>query len=1183
MKKTLPLILALLLPSLALWAQEAFDINKCYTISTPDGLVLDAGGGFASETSVTVSRAGENDPAQAWIMRPVGKDTYLLLNGYTLQALDNGNGNRPQPVIQYSDNIFNPNQQWTVSPAGDGSWNIVCVASGMALGLQEKGKYGDRPYQLPKDGASQLQKWYIRESSAKVNYIPPKTSSTNDWENEKVFAVNKEDGHPTFIPFASPEEMLSDPAYAKPWVPTASSRVISLNGKWKFHWTADPDSRPLTFWKEKFDDSPWGEIDVPSCWEMLGYGTPLYTNITYPFANNPPFIQARKNYTMEKEPNPVGSYRKEFTLPEGWSGKEVYLHFDGVYSAFYLWVNGKKVGYSQGANNDAEFDITPYVKKGKNTLAVEVYKWSDGSYLEDQDMFRFGGIHRSVYLMCRPKVNFQDLAMDASFTADLANATLTTEVSLRNLYGKNVSATVGLSIYDREGRRVGETFAKIRPSDNWKNHSLSLSLDVPKVHLWSSDKPYLYTVRLDISDSRGQRECTFYRYGFRRVVFSQNKLYVNGVLTYLKGTDRHDIHPRFGKAVPVESMEEDILLMKRHNINTVRTSHYPNDPRMYALYDYYGIYVVDEADQECHGNNSISDNPSWKGAYEDRGQRMVRRDRLHPSVIFWSLGNESGGGSNIVAERDAVRALDSRPIHYQGQNEVADIDSQMYPSLEDMQRRDRGGTQKPYFLCEYAHAMGNAIGNLAEYWDYIENHSERMIGACIWDWVDQAIYRPGASDGKLYFGGSFGDVPNDNDFCCNGIVTANRDVTAKLLQVKRIYQYVKMDLRDPLTLTLENRYNDCNLSEMTLRYTLLHEGKSVASGSMDLPDTEPWESTEVTLPLDKSLCDFDGDVTLRAEVLLRQPNLWAPAGHVEASGEWILSSKESRLGPPADGEPFKVWMEEGRYLRVENGKLSVRMDRVSGRILSLKKDGKEVLRSFGGPTVNLSRFTSNDGTRYIGDGTMTAESNLKDFTYRVDGTGVHVQTLFESSLGKSTLSAQVNYDINKDGSLDVSASFVPQEGCDVPRVGLSMILSPEFENLTYYGRGPMENYLDRKDAAYLGVYATTVTGMEEPYVRTQTMGERSDVRWVRFDSGDGGRSITFSADKSFDFSALHFTDQDLYRIKYRNDLGEFRRSEVILNLDCMMSGLGNGSCGPSTIAKYRIKPHETYSYRFRIQ
>ena len=597
MKHLRPRLLLLLLLGGVCAQAQTFDSRKTYEIYTADGLLLDNQSSVKTESALMMNQPEAGNTAQVWQILPLGKGLYQLVNGYSFQALDNGGTREEQPVIQWPQERENVNQHWKITRLKDGTYTLVSAANGMALGLRNKAAYGEKVWQLKADAASPLQRWRIRESATQVEFIVPKTASANDWENEKVFAIGKEPGHPTLIPYATEDEMVADAAYERPWERTASSRYFLLNGKWKFNWVKAPEERPVNFYKPSFDVSGWQELDVPSCWEMKGYGTPLYTNVTYPFLNNPPFIQSQKGYTMEKEPNPVGSYRRDFELPATWKGLEVYLHFDGVYSAFYVWVNGRKVGYSQGSNNDAEFNITPFVKRGVNTVAVEVYKWSDGSYLEDQDMFRFGGIHRDVYLMARPRERVEDIETVTTFAEDLSSATLVTQVKS--------AGRVQIALYDEEGVKVGE----------------GESVQVSQPKLWSAEKPYLYTVRLSVLDKAGKtQECTFFKHGFRKVEFKANKLYVNNVLTYLKGADRHDIHPVHGKAVPVESMVEDILLMKRHNLNTVRTSHYPNDPKMYALYDYYGLYIVDEADQECQ---TACIPRSFSGAWETKAAKAA--------------------------------------------------------------------------------------------------------------------------------------------------------------------------------------------------------------------------------------------------------------------------------------------------------------------------------------------------------------------------------------------------------------------------------------------------------------------------------------------------------------------------------------------------------------------------------
>ena len=1189
MKKT---IITILLLALALSvAAQKIDPKKVYQITTPDGLVIDNQSSVNAETRLFLATPDKENAGQVWQFRPLGDSTYLLVNGFSFQALDNDGGGEGSghPVIQWPDDKNNPNQQWVMSTRPDGSVCFRSVSSGMALGLVKAGQPGGEVVQLTPDEDDPRQRWLIRESDIKVDFIIAKTESKNDWENEKVFAVGKLPGHVTFIPFASDEEMVSDPAYELPWNRTESSRYMLLNGKWKFHWVADPKDRPQGFQSPKYNVSTWDEIEVPSSWEMKGYGTPLYSNSTYPFLNNPPFIQPQQGYTTFTEPNPVGSYRQDFTLPGEWAGKQVFLHFDGVYSAFYVWVNGKKVGYSQGANNDSEFDITRYLSKGRNTLAVEVYKWSDGSYLEDQDMFRLAGIHRDVYLVARPKVHLSDLDLKTSFNEDLSSASIQGAALVRS-EGKSASVKLKVTLLDESGSIVGSVESPSTPVGSKKELRIDADgISVSRPHLWSAEDPYLYTVKMELLDREGNTlETTFLRHGFRKVEFNNNKLYVNGVLTYLKGTNRHDIDPLNGKAVLVGTMLKDILLMKRHNINTVRTSHYPNDPKMYAMYDYYGLYIIDEADQECHGNNTISKTPSWEEAYVDRAERMVRRDRLHPSVIIWSLGNESGPGSNIVAERDAVRRLDDRPIHYEGMNSVADLDSRMYPSLPEMEAQDKDGSQKPYFLCEYAHAMGNAIGNLSEYWDYIENKSERMIGGCIWDWVDQGITRFGELNGNIYFGGSFGDYPNDNDFCLNGIITSDRRVTPKLLQVKKVYQYVKISAEGPVLLLLENRYTTLNLSQMELHYKVLHDGIQVSSGQTTLPDTKPWQTCQVRLPLDKSILEAEGrDVTLQVSVRMKDATRWAEAGHEVASEEIILSEPSRSLAPtPRDGaSPLRTYTEDNRFLCAGNDRISVRFDKLEGQLQCLCLDGKEVLHLSGEPLFNGYRYISNDAARFMGiefHDPLRTTTQVTDFKYTVSGDALRVMIDFTATVGTTSVPFAVVYDVHPSGHIDVEATFRPSEEFNLHRLGLRYFLDPSFENVTWYGRGPMENYIDRKDAAFLGVYESTVTDMAERYTRTQTMGERTDVRWIRF-SSDDGTAIKISAEAPLSFSAQHFTDEDIFRAKYFHNLDNVRRQEVVLNLDCFMDGIGNGSCGPGTLEKYKITPGQDYSFKFRVE
>ena len=630
-------------------------------------------------------------------------------------------------------------------------------------------------------------------------------------------------------------------------------------------------------------------------------------------------------------------------------------------------------------------------------------------------------------------------------------------------------------------------------------------------------------------------------------------------------------------------MIEDILLFKRHNLNTVRTSHYPNDPRMYALYDYYGLYVMDEADQECHGNHSITNKPSWEGAYVDRAVRMAERDKNHPSVIFWSLGNESGGGSNITAEYNAIKAIDDRFIHYEGMNDQADMDSRMYPSIESMIETDRQNRGKPFFLCEYAHAMGNAIGNLEEYWDYIENHSERMIGGCIWDWVDQGLNKKGEPEDHFYFGGSFGDTPNDNDFCINGIITPDRRVTPKLLEVKKVYQYIGFKQLDTDRLELLNKYTHLNLSDFDINYTLLENGRPVSKGHLDIPSTLPGMKTVLDIPLGKDLKDNNAEYFVNYDVKLKQSTIWASKGHIVASAQFALNDSQNAPArfdtASAEIKPLETYMESRRFLHAENDAVRAKFDTSTGRLTSLRYGGREIIHGMEGPGFNWYRSINND-TR---DWTDTP-IEVKDFTYILspDGKSIKVTTALEATIGSAKVPHTVEYTIYGNGIIDIDASFTPSEHSNLPRLALQTLLNPEFENIEWYGRGPMENYQDRKNAANVGLYKSTVNDMREHYVRAQSMGGRTDVRWLTL-TDNNGAGIRITPVGTIDFTALHYTDPDLWNVKYGHDIDNIRRAEVVLNLDCVQRGLGNASCGPGPRPKYNIDGGKTYSYSFRIE
>lgn len=1166
---------------------QQIDPKAFYEIVSTNNLVLDNQESLENNTNIFINNRVANRASQVWILTDAGDGYYLISSPLVDKSIDNNNNSDKQgAVIQWDSSSDNPNQLWKITKTGDNTYTFTCKASGMNLGYPDAGLPGEPVHQLKPNATNPNQQWTLKKSSIKIDMEALRGTSENDWENETIFAINKEPGHTTYVPFPSLESLQKSPSYRKAWIRPESPRYQLLNGNWKFNWVKQPSERPMDFYKTNYDVSSWKEIPVPASWEMFGYGTPIYTNVTYPHRNNPPFIQPQKGYTIVDEPNPVGSYRRDFNIPDNWKGSEIFIHFDGLYSAMYLWVNGKKVGYSQGASNDAEFNITNYVKPGKNVLAVEVYRWSDGSYLEDQDMFRLSGIHRDVYLFATPKLRLRDYYLTTDFAGDdLSQATFNVRTNIKN-YGKAVKvALADVTILDENGKQVAYISDAIKNIGKGQEVISTESVVVKNPVLWSAETPYLYTVILELKDQDGETmEAMSTQYGFRKIEIKNNRVYINNKQVFFKGANRHDIDPQLGKAVPVESMIKDILLFKRYNLNTIRTSHYPNDAKMYALYDYYGLYVMDEADIECHGNHSISDKESWLPAYVDRMVRMIERDKNHPSVIFWSMGNESGGGKNFNTVYNEARKLDPRPIHYEGKNDIADMDSRMYPSIESMIEQDKQARNKPFFLCEYAHAMGNSIGNLDEYWDYIENHSQRMIGGCIWDWVDQGINKHGELTNRYYYGGGFGDRPTDFDFCCNGIVTPDRQVTPKLIEVKKVYQYIKLNPVDLKTgkIKLANRYDFLNLNNFDLKWEVVKDGIVTESGILPLTDTAPDKDLEVTVPF-KTTLSADNEYFLNLTVLLKNNCVWATAGHDVASEQYALTGK-------VPVQPVKMNFNE--TLKIEkvphgigfrsNG-FYVAFDTISGIMTSLRYAGTDMIYNKSGFTFNWYRSINNDRREY-----QPTEITCQSFAWQLNETdkkSVRITTSQIALIGTGNKAIEqpynVIYNILANGKIEISTSFKTGEKFNLPRLGLQIALNPSLEQVEWYGRGPIENYWDRKNAAYVGLYKNTVTGMEEAYVRSQTMGNRDDVRWLTLSNGKQGIKIS-SIDK-LNFSALHFTEPQLWDVQYGHDLNSIRRAEVILNLDCIQRGLGNASCGPGPRPHYEIEKNKEYTYSFLVE
>ena len=989
--------------------------------------------------------------------------------------------------------------------------------------------------------------------------------AANDWENTAVNSINREPARAYSMPLADAKAALTDAL--EPETPFKTT----LKGTWKISWCGDPALRPLDFFKTDFDDSRWCTIDVPSCVEMRGFGSPGYVNVRYPHANKAPLILDRQS--GKGDYNPVSSYRRTFTVPKAWDGRDVFLRFDGVYSAYYVWVNGEKVGYAEDSKLPSEFNITKYLKAGENQLAVEVFRWCDGSYLEDQDMFRYSGIYRDVTLFATPKVRLDDFKVETKPDGAFKDWTVTLKSTVRG-----GEATVTAELYDADFKKVGD-FDK------------DGKIVVADAKAWSAESPYLYTLVMKAGDD--VRAC---RVGLKDVKIVGDTLYFNGKNIKFKGVDRHECSPDNGRSVSFEEMVKDVTLFKQYNINTVRTSHYPNHHTWYDLCDKYGIYVCAEANVEAHepgyGDAGLGRHAEWFDSILERNLRHVENYKNHASVFMWSMGNETGHGDGFRNAIKAVHELDAtRPVHWERGNGDADVDSTMYPSVEWLDNRGKSG-KKAFFMCEYAHAMGNAIGNFKEYWDVFYSHN-CLSGGCIWDWVDQAIWKytdrvdpkTGARERFLAYGGDFDEQPNDGPFCVNGVVDPFRNVSAKLVEVGHVYQNLVVEDFNPQTCVarLWNRNGFTGTDAYTGRWTLLADGHPVATGDIAMPEVKPLDHGAFTIDFPVAVFKPGVEYFVNFEFMLKEDTCWAKKGFVVARDQMPVRAGKAAAAaelPPAD---FST-REDDKTLTVEVAGTKAVFCRRSGTLCELVMNGKTVLKDpaagvVAGPLLTCERaFVDNDNW-------------MRDAFYRSGLTQLryHARPLVVGEVKDNTLTVVADVEVTgsksagfahtaewtfkADGSITVKNTVKPHGTLpQLPRLGTSWQLDPSLENMAYYGRGPRENYIDRKTASFLGWWQSTVTEQYESYVRPQDNGYKSDVRKVQFTDADG-RGVMFSGDVPLYVQALHYGREDLEFARHRNGQQRFRaplvaRPEVMLNLDLRQVGLGGASCGPRTMDKY---------------
>ena len=1011
----------------------------------------------------------------------------------------------------------------------------------------------------------------------------------NDWENPEMIAQNKEPAHNTLMPYLNKEVAILCDRFQ-------SEFFHSLNGSWKFYWVEKPIDRPMDFYNPEYDVSQWDEIQVPGNWQLTGYGIPYYLNHPYVFEKNPPFIP--------HEYNPVGSYRMEFEIPENWKDLPVFIHFDGVESAFYVWVNGKKVGYSQGSRTPAEFDITKFLRKGKNILAAEVYRWSDGSYLECQDFWRLSGIFRNVYLFSTPTIHIRDFELFCDLDRNYQDAALNVAARVKN-FGDEASLgqSVEMTLLDENGLPVKAEILMSGKSVYIAPRAesiIKMKAEVLNPRKWTAEDPYLYTALFALKDKDGKvLEYESCQFGFRKIEIKNGQLLVNGVPVLLKGVNRHEHDPDLGHYVTKESMLDDIRLMKQNNINAVRTCHYPDDPEWYDLCDEHGLYLIDEANIESHGmgykpDETLANKPEWKKAHLDRIQRMVERDKNHPSVIIWSMGNEAGDGTNFEAASDWIHRRDpSRPVHYEraGLRSHTDIYCPMYARIPHLIRYAEQKPDRPLILCEYAHAMGNSVGNLVDYWDVIEKY-DHLQGGFIWDWVDQGLRKKTDDDREYWaYGGDFGEEKSDGNFCMNGLVLPDRSVTPKLLEVKKVYQYIEIE---PVTLTrgvikLTNKYDFIDLDRFAVHWEVLEDGKKILSGSIPKTNISPKEAKIFDLGLDKITPSPGSEYLLNVCVQTSRSSKLLQKGHEVAKEQFVLPHRKEVVKKELPIKQALEMMETENEVQIRGKDFAVKFDKSTGFLSSYVFKGTELIEE--GPSPNFWRApTDNDfGNRMPKRCVIWKEAStnrLLDLFEIVNQGDAQIKIEAEYRLPDVESKHTVTYTILNTSDVIVKNHFIPgkKELPELLRFGMRMRVPKDFENVEWYGRGPQENYWDRKTSAFIGRYATKVKDQYVNYASPQENGYKTDVRWVAL-TKKNGVGLLAVGHPSLCFSALPYSTEDLTQenrgTKHPTDLEE--QDFIEIHVDYRQTGVGgDNSWGARPLDHYTLFPKE-YSYSFKLR
>lgn len=1066
-------------------------------------------------------------------------------------------------------------------------------------------------------------------------YASEQTPAGNEWESPENLALNKEQPRAYFFSFQDTES-------ARKVLPENSIYWQSLNGDWKFNWVPTPEERPKEFYQTTFDASGWDNITVPSSWNIAGlqkdgtqkYGTPIYVNQPVIFQHKVAVDDWRggvmrtppEHWTTFKHRNEVGSYRREFTVPAGWEGKEVFINFDGVDSFFYLWINGHYVGFSKNSRNVASFNISPYLVKGTNVVAAEVYRSSDGSFLEAQDMFRLPGIYRNVSLTAVPQLHVRDLSAIPDLDATYTDATLAIRADIRNLGKKAAKGyTMEYSLYAN----------KLYTDDNSKVDNVSATAPIATVEAgqeveaqtvlkiqnpnkWSAEHPYRYTLVGELKDKKGRTvETVSTSIGFRKVEIKDTPAsedefglagryyYVNGKTVKLKGVNRHESNPAVGHAITRQMMENEVMLMKRANINHVRNSHYPDDPYWYYLCNKYGLYLEDEANIESHeyyyGKASLSHPKEWRDAHVARVMEMVEAHINHPSIVIWSLGNEAGPGQNFVEAYDALKKADlSRPVQYERNNDIVDMGSNQYPSISWVRGAVKGDydIKYPFHISEYAHSMGNACGNLVDYWEAMES-TNFFCGGAIWDWVDQSLYNY-TPDGKRYlaYGGDFGDTPNDGQFVMNGIVFGDLEPKPQYYEVKKVYQHIgvtEVDAKKGL-FEIFNKYYFSDLSDYAIKWLLYENGKEVKSNLLNPGKVAPRKRVQVAVPYTYSQLKADKEYFLKIQFFLKEDKPWAEKGYVMAEEQLPIKAATGKpaineVANASAGELAIEKQSDPRFAVIKGDNFTAKFDNETGTIYSLNYGGETIIADGNGPKLDAFRaFTNNDNWFYSSwfenglhnlkhqataskminrkDGSVvlyyTVESQAPNAAKILGGTSSgknKVEELTDKVFGEDNFkfTTDQTWTIYRDGSIELQASITSNNPSLVlPRLGYMMKVPQQYENYTYYGRGPIENYADRKAGQFVGIYKSTVADQFVNFPKPQDMGNHEDVRWCAL-TDKAGKGAIFVATDRLSTSALQYSALDMTLAGHPYQLPP--AGDTYLHLDLAVTGLGGNSCG----------------------